>query len=166
MNPWTPLPKIFAGFLRRDCNESHQSHLLPDGTGRTPAALPVLPYREPEIFRSCAELDPVFAKRVFSGCSSSPTRASSAAASPGQSDEIAASRFVRAILDLNAWMGFPSHLEGIQSADIPVMAAHAEKEANPLYPVPRLMAKEEPEGFHHQFAAVGEVHLENQAICV
>ena len=32
------------------------------------AALPILPYREPEIFRSCAELHAVFTKKKFSGC--------------------------------------------------------------------------------------------------
>ena len=63
MNPWTPLPKIFAGFLRRDCNESHQSHLLPDGTGRTPGRPAGASLLEPEIFCSCAELGPVFAKK-------------------------------------------------------------------------------------------------------
>ena len=36
-------------------------------------------------------------------------------------------------------MGIPEKLPGIRREDIPALAAHAEKEANPLYPVPRLM---------------------------
>jgi hypothetical protein len=32
------------------------------------------------------------------------------------------------------------------------MAGYAEKEANPLYPVPKLMTKNELEGFYHEIA--------------
>ena len=60
-------------------------------------------------------------------------------------------------------MNIPAHLDGIQEGDIPVMAAHAEKEANPLYPVPRLMTKQELEGFYRQVAAVKEMHHGKQA---
>lgn len=69
------------------------------------------------------------------------------------SDAQAAAKFIQAIRDLNSRMNIPSHLEGILPSDIPVMAAHAEKEANPLYPVPRLMTREELEGFYRQIAA-------------
>ncbi len=34
--------------------------------------------------------------------------------------------------------------------DIPAMAKHAEKEANPLYPVPRLMTRDELEAFYYE----------------
>ena len=56
---------------------------------------------------------------------------------PEESDADAAAKFIQAIRNLNARMNIPAHLEGIRESDIPVMAAHAEKEANPLYPVPR-----------------------------
>lgn len=69
------------------------------------------------------------------------------------SDAQAAAKFIQAIRDLNSRMNIPSHLEGILPSDIPVMAAHAETEANPLYPVPRLMTREELEGFYRQIAA-------------
>ena len=36
-------------------------------------------------------------------------------------------------------MGIPKTLEGIEEKDIPTLAKHASKEANPLYPVPVLM---------------------------
>lgn len=69
-----------------------------------------------------------------------------------ESDAGAAAKFIRAIRQLNARMGIPATLEGIRPEDIPVMAAHAEKEANPLYPVPRLMTREELTFFYEQVA--------------
>ena len=69
-----------------------------------------------------------------------------------ESDANAAAKFIRSIRQLNARMGIPETLEGIRPEDIPVMAAHAEKEANPLYPVPRLMTREELTFFYEQVA--------------
>ncbi|MBQ7858469.1 MAG: iron-containing alcohol dehydrogenase [Oscillospiraceae bacterium] len=66
------------------------------------------------------------------------------------SPEAAANAFIRAIRELNAAMGIPRTLKGIRAGDIPTMARHAQKEANPLYPVPRLMTQKELEGFYHQ----------------
>ena len=73
-------------------------------------------------------------------------------ASPQDEDAGAAAKFIRAIRQLNARMGIPETLEGIRPEDIPVMAAHAEKEANPLSPVPRLMTREELTFFYEQVA--------------
>ncbi len=73
-------------------------------------------------------------------------------ASPQEEDAGAAAKFIRAIRQLNARMGILETLEGIRPEDIPVMAAHAEKEANPLYPVPRLMTREELTFFYEQVA--------------
>lgn len=74
-----------------------------------------------------------------------------------ESDAGAAAKFIRAIRQLNARMGIPETLEGIRPEDIPVMAAHAEKEANPLYPVPRLMTREELT-FFYELVAGKECH--------
>ena len=63
-----------------------------------------------------------------------------------------AETFIAAVKALNANMGIPDRLPGIREADIPGMAKHAEKEANPLYPVPRLMTRRELEGFYRQIA--------------
>lgn len=73
-------------------------------------------------------------------------------ASPQENDAGAAAKFIRAIRQLNTRMGIPETLEGIRPEDIPVMAAHAEKEANPLYPVPRLMTRDELTFFYEQVA--------------
>lgn len=68
------------------------------------------------------------------------------------SHEAGAKAFIRAIRELNVRMGIPEKLPGIQKEDIPTMAKHAEREANPLYPVPKLMTKKELEVFYLQVA--------------
>ncbi|MBQ7364166.1 MAG: iron-containing alcohol dehydrogenase [Clostridia bacterium] len=50
-----------------------------------------------------------------------------------------ATRLIRAIEALNERLSIPKTLAGIRSEDIPLMAKHAAREANPLYPVPKLM---------------------------
>ena len=56
---------------------------------------------------------------------------------------------IAAIRRMNAAMGIPTKLKGIRKEDIPHLAAFAAKEANPLYPVPRLMDKNELERFYY-----------------
>ena len=68
------------------------------------------------------------------------------------SEKIGAEKFIAAIRALNRNMGIPETLTGIRKADIPVMAKHAAKEANPLYPVPVLMNAKELETFYHKVA--------------
>ena len=50
-------------------------------------------------------------------------------------------------------MGIPEKLEGIRREDIPELARHADKEANPLYPVPVLMGAKELEKFYNRIMA-------------
>lgn len=61
-------------------------------------------------------------------------------------------KFINAVKALNASMNIPEKLSGIQKGDIPSLAKHAAKEANPLYPVPKLMTKKELEQFYYQVA--------------
>lgn len=61
-------------------------------------------------------------------------------------------KFINAVKALNAGMNIPEKLPGIQKEDIPSLAKHAAKEANPLYPVPKLMTKKELEQFYYQVA--------------
>ena len=52
----------------------------------------------------------------------------------------ASRKFINAIDELNAQLGIPATFEGkIKKEDFDALAAHADKEANPLYPVPKLM---------------------------
>lgn len=61
----------------------------------------------------------------------------------GESEETLARRFNQAVYDLNARLGIPDHIEGIREEDIDRLAAFADKEANPLYPVPVLWDREQ-----------------------
>ena len=54
-------------------------------------------------------------------------------------DEAAATAFIEWVDWMNESMDIPRHLDCIEREDIPVMAAHADAESNPLYPVPVLM---------------------------
>ena len=85
-------------------------------------------------------------------------------------------RTVQAVLDASLTRSLPLHLTATTGMDALTHAVEAyigrsttretrEKalEANPLYPVPRLMTKEELEGFYRQVAAVKEVRHGKQA---
>ncbi|MBQ3008851.1 MAG: iron-containing alcohol dehydrogenase, partial [Oscillospiraceae bacterium] len=63
-----------------------------------------------------------------------------------------AEKFITAIKELNKKMNIPDKFTGIIEEDIPALAKHAEKEANPLYPVPVLMTSTELEGFYYSFS--------------
>lgn len=77
-----------------------------------------------------------------------------AAGVAGEKDTPAAgaAKFIRAVKELNASLHIPTKLTGIRKEDIPALAKHAEKEANPLYPVPVLMTRKELEAFYYQVA--------------
>ena len=60
----------------------------------------------------------------------------------------AARAFIGMIRSMNAAMNIPEKIKGIRMQDIPALAAKAEKEANPLYPVPKLMTSRELEQFY------------------
>lgn len=64
--------------------------------------------------------------------------------------EVGAKKFVDAIKKLNSDMGISDKIEGIKEEDILSLSKHAEKEANPLYPVPKLMTRKELEDFYYK----------------
>lgn len=68
------------------------------------------------------------------------------------SDKEGALAFISAIERLNREMNIPDKLQGIKLSDIPMLARHAEKEANPLYPVPKLMTAKELERIYLKVA--------------
>ena len=72
---------------------------------------------------------------------------------PESADDHAASRnFIRWVRQMNHSMDIPDTLDGIREEDISQMAAHADKESNPLYPVPRLMDADELAGMYLEIA--------------
>lgn len=51
---------------------------------------------------------------------------------------------------MNKRMNIQSSFKEIQEQDIKTMSKHADKEANPLYPVPKLMNAKELEKFYYK----------------
>lgn len=67
-----------------------------------------------------------------------------------QNEEETAKAFIQWIKDMNQSMNIPDYIEGIEERDIPKMAKHADRESNPLYPVPKLMNAKELEEVYHR----------------
>ncbi len=64
-------------------------------------------------------------------------------------DEEAAKAFIQAVKDMKVRFNIGDTIPQIKEEDIPKMASYADKEANPLYPVPVLMDKKELEKFYY-----------------
>lgn len=69
-------------------------------------------------------------------------------ASEANSAQTAAEKFIAEIYRLNEAMNIPKTLKGIKAEDVPELARRADKEANPLYPVPILWNAKELEHFY------------------
>lgn len=69
-------------------------------------------------------------------------------ASEANSAQTAAEKFIAEIYRLNEVMNIPKTLKGIKAEDVPELARRADKEANPLYPVPILWNAKELEHFY------------------
>ena len=69
-------------------------------------------------------------------------------------------KFIAAIRRLNARMNIPNNIQGIRKEDISEMAKYAEREANPLYPVPKLMTRKELEGIYYKIAERGVIVID------
>ena len=59
--------------------------------------------------------------------------------------EAKAERFIEEIRRMNDAMNIPTHLSEIREEDVPLLIDHAIKEANPLYPVPKILGKKDIE---------------------
>lgn len=68
---------------------------------------------------------------------------------PADTNEQKAKKFITAIKQLNKKMNIPEKVSGIVETDIPLMVERALKEANPLYPVPKILYKEDLEKLYH-----------------
>lgn len=65
-------------------------------------------------------------------------------------DSEAAECMIEWIQKMNDSMQIPRHFPEIREEDIPVMARHADREGNPLYPVPVLMNQKELEQIYYE----------------
>lgn len=70
-------------------------------------------------------------------------------AEKGTPYEEAATRFIQAISDMKKRFGIGDTIGEIRETDIPKLSHYADKEANPLYPVPVLMNAKELEKFYY-----------------
>lgn len=64
--------------------------------------------------------------------------------------EVGAKIFIEKIEDMNKAMNIPTRIDEIQVEDIESLAVTAEKEANPLYPVPVLYTSEQLETIYYE----------------
>lgn len=64
-------------------------------------------------------------------------------------NEQKAKKFIEAIKSLNESMNIPQKISGIVEKDIPVMVERAFKEANPTYPVPKILTKKDLFNIYH-----------------
>lgn len=69
-------------------------------------------------------------------------------------DHEAAELFIRAIEDMKERLGIVNIVKEIQETDILKLAHYADKEANPLYPVPKLMDASELEKFYYMLMSL------------
>jgi len=59
----------------------------------------------------------------------------------GENDAALAHGFIARVREMNARMEIPETLDSVQEEDIPLIATRALREANPLYPVPKIMGQ-------------------------
>lgn len=67
-----------------------------------------------------------------------------------ETEEAAAEKFICKIEEMNRSMKIPEKLEGVKAEDVAELARYADKEANPLYPVPKLWDAEELEQIYNR----------------
>ena len=64
-------------------------------------------------------------------------------ANKDDNNEVSTTKFIKWIEQLNQKFNIPQYVEPLKLEDIESLAQYADKEANPLYPVPKLMDKKE-----------------------
>lgn len=83
-------------------------------------------------------------------------------ADPDTPDYDAAKRFIQAIKDMKKHFGIGDRIPQIRETDIPKLAYYADKEANPLYPVPVLLNAAELEPFYYRLMDTKENNDNNK----
>lgn len=67
-----------------------------------------------------------------------------------ESHKAGAEKFIAAIKEMKINLDIPEKIKGIRKKDIPRLALYADREGNPLYPVPRLMDDTELRKFYYK----------------
>ena len=90
--------------------------------------------------------------RAYGSCATKPLAELSRAigfAKENLADDAIAEQFIAQIEKMNEKMQIPSALDCVRKEDIPAMAKLADKEANPLYPVPTMWDEEELQALYY-----------------
>ncbi len=67
-----------------------------------------------------------------------------------ESHKAGAEKFIAAVKEMKINLDIPEKIKGIRKKDIPRLALYADREGNPLYPVPRLMDDTELRKFYYK----------------
>ena len=124
--------KSYVGYVHAVAHSLGGQYNIPHGLANTVLLPIVLEAYGRKIYKKLYEL------AVFSGI-----------AEKDDSYKAAAEKFIEKIKILNKNMSVPEKIQGIKEEDIPVMSKHADREGNPLYPVPVLMNAKELEKFYY-----------------
>lgn len=71
-------------------------------------------------------------------------------AEPNDSMASKAKKFIQAVKKMNEDMGIPTTIKEIKDADIPILVQRSLAEANPLYPVPKILNAHDMTKLYHQ----------------
>lgn len=133
--------KSYVGYVHAVAHSLGGQYNIPHGLANSVLLPIVLEHYGPTVYKKLHELG------VAAGVTTTDV-----------SHETGAKDFIRAIRALNRRMNIPETLSGIRKEDIPLMVKHADREANPLYPVPMLMDRRELETFYYQAADWSKNH--------
>ncbi len=124
--------KSYVGYVHAVAHSLGGQYNIPHGLANTVLLPIVLEEYGEKIYKKLYDL------AVFSGV-----------ANKKDSYKVAAEKFIEKIKNLNKNMSVPEKLRGIKEEDIKAMSKHADREGNPLYPVPVLMNAKELEKFYY-----------------
>jgi len=114
--------KAYVGYVHAIAHTLGGYYRIPHGLANAVILPYVLDYYGSSVYKPLAEL----ADLVKIG-------------KPGDDQEIKAKKFIAAIRDLESSMAIPTRVDGIRDEDLPSMIHNALIEANPLYPVPKIL---------------------------
>lgn len=118
--------RAYVGYVHAIAHNLGGLYSIPHGLANAVVLPYVLEYYGSSVYRSLAEL------ADFAGL-----------ASANQSTEEKAKVFISAVKELLRKFDIPEHFEQIRDEDIPLIVSRALHEANPLYPVPKIMFEDD-----------------------
>lgn len=118
--------RAYVGYVHAISHQLGGFYHVPHGLANAVILPNVLEYYGESVYRPLAELSELVK-----------------ISKPNDSIEKKAKTFIQAIREFNTKMKIPTKIEGILEKDIPTIVERALKEGNPLYPVPKILHKED-----------------------